>query len=403
MQLPPKNWWGLFIVVKDKSVILHKGRDKSIRNRHHWIFSGAVKTLPDFIDGEILSVLSAEGDFLGKAYFNRKASIIGRMVSFNSLDAIETIYSLIDQAMAMRLKFFDHNTNAYRVINGEGDCLPGVIVDRYDDVLVIQISTLGMDRMRSQLVDYLVRKINPSCVYEKSLLPSRKEEGLEAVQGILYGNLPQELIVKENGLSFLISVEEGQKTGFFLDQRETRLQVQKLHCKRVLNCFGFTGGFTIFAIAGGAEIVDTVDISAKAIECAKRNVALNNFHTAPHGFYSEDVFHFLKGRKELPYDLVILDPPAFAKKKKDVIQACRGYKEINRQAMARMPAGSLLLTCSCSYFVDEGLFQQVLFQAAKEAKRDVKIVGKNQLAKDHPINIFHPEGDYLKGFLLYLV
>lgn len=387
----------------DRHVIIKPGKEKPILNRHHWIFSGAVQHLPTFEDGEILPVKSANGVFLGHAYFNRNSSIIGRMISFDDTPPLDAIKKNLDNAIALRTSFFSNSeTNAYRLINGEGDSLPGLIIDRYHDIIVVQFSTLGMDRLRSWVVDYINQKLHPTTIYEKSQLPSRQEEGLAAQQGVLIGKEVDEVEIKENGLKFLVSLKEGQKTGFFLDHREMRQWVRLLsNHKKVLNCFSYTGGFSVYALAGGATEVDSVDISEKAIEGARHNVHINGFNAAEKGFYAMDVFQFLR-EKELNYDLVILDPPAFAKKRKDIVQACRGYKDINRLAMQKMPKKSMLLTSSCSYFVDETLFRQVIFQSAVEAKRTVRIIGTHRLAMDHPINVCHPEGDYLKSFLLYV-
>lgn len=385
-------------------VKLKPGKDKAIRNHHHWIFSGAVAELPTFIDGECLEVCSANGEKLGWAYFNRKTAISGRMVSFDSTPPKEAICRHLNQAIHLRGSLFDRQqTNAYRLVNGEGDLLPGLVIDCYNDVLVMQISTLGMQQQRAMIVDWLVKNLAPKSIYEKSLLPSRKEEGLQDEQGSLFGDIPAGSVeVAENGLRFLVSILHGQKTGFFLDHRDMRDQIRSLSKgKRVLNCFAYTGGFSIYAAAGGATLVDSVDISAAAMQMAERNMHINGFSSPANRFFAEDVFVFLR-EKPLDYEIVILDPPAFAKRQKDVVSACRGYKDINRLAMEKMPSGSILLTSSCSYHVNEELFQKVVFQAAVEAKRTVKIIGRHRIAPDHPINICHPESDYLKSLLLYI-
>jgi len=390
--------------MSEKKVILKAGKEKPIRNRHHWIFSGAVMEMPEFTDGDCLPVHSSHGDFLGWGYFNSKAKIIGRMVSFDATPPKEAIYRHLQMAYDLRRTLFDgSNTNAYRLVNGEGDLLPGLIVDRYADVCVVQVSTLGMQNLRQIIVDWLVKTLSPRSIYEKSLLPSRKEEGLPEHQGALYGDVPAHAVeISENGLRFSVSILHGQKTGFFLDHREMRQYVRSLSAgKRVLNCFAYTGGFSIYAAAGGATAVDSVDISAAAMETAEKNMALNGFASASHHFFADDVFQFLR-EHPMDYDLVILDPPAFAKRQKDVVAACRGYKDINRIAMEKMPKGSLLLTSSCSYHVDEALFQTVVFQASVEAGRTVKILSRHRMAPDHPINICHPESDYLKSLLLYV-
>jgi 23S rRNA (cytosine1962-C5)-methyltransferase len=389
--------------MKAKNVTLKPGKEKAIRHHHHWIFSGAVQSLPDFQDGEMLPVYSSDGKLLGSGYFNRHSGIIGRMICFDATPPLEALKHRLDEAIRFRKNLFDINqTNAYRLINAEGDGIPGLIVDVYDKVLVMQISTKGIETLTPWLVDYLEQHLKPHSIYEKSILPARREEGLKDSQGLLKGKPVSEMTVKENGLSFVVSLEKSQKTGFFLDHREMRQWVRHLvKDKRVLNAFAYTGGFSVYALAGGACLVDSVDISEEAMQLAKRNIDLNGFQVDNQGFFCLDVFQFLR-EKELSYEFVILDPPAFAKRQKDVVQACRGYKDINRLAMQKMPAQSLLLTCSCSHHVDENLFQKVLFQAAAEAKRQVRIIGRHRLAADHPINLFHPESEYLKSFLLYI-
>lgn len=385
------------------SVILKPGKDKPIRNHHHWIFSGAISRMPKFEDGDILAVETANNEFLGYAYFNSLTSISGRILSFDKTSAEETLIKNIDKAIEFRKKIFDHKiTNAYRLVNSEGDKIPGLVIDIYDDVVVLQIATLGIERLKTLIIDHLKKTLKPKTIYEKSNLPSRGEEGLQNQEGLLFGKDVDKVEVIENKIKFIVSIKSGQKTGFFLDQREMRNWVKELsEGKKVLNCFGYTGGFSLYAMKGGATQVDTVDISKEAIGLAEKNTSLNKIDEKKHGFIAEDVFQFLR-EEPLDYDLIILDPPAFTKRKTDIIQACRGYKDINRLAMKKIPSGSLLLTSSCSYHVDERLFQTVIFQAAQEAGRNVRIIGRHRLASDHPINIFHPEGEYLKSLLLFI-
>lgn len=390
--------------MKSNKVILKPGKDKAIRNRHHWIFSGAVASMPEFKDGNCLPVHSDDGSLLGWGYFNRKAKIVGRMLSFDETLPHVAVRKHLEAALAMRTILFQHSsTTAYRLVNGEGDLLPGLIVDKYHDVLVVQISTLGMEQLRSYIVELLIELVQPRCIFERSQLPSRKEEGLLDVQGVLFGDVPtKDVDVLENGLKFKVSILQGQKTGFFLDHREMRASIRTYSKnRRVLNCFAYTGGFSIYAAAGGASQVDSVDISKSAVLAAEENMALNGFSNKSHQYIAADVFQFLR-ENPIDYDIVILDPPAFAKRQKDIIPACRGYKDINRIAMQKMPKHSFLLTSSCSYHVDESLFQKVIFQAAVEANRNVKILGRHQMAADHPINICHPESDYLKSLFLYV-
>ena len=387
-----------------EGIQLKPSKEKAIINKHHWIFSGAIARTPVYNEGATLPVFSADGDMLGYGYFNSKTSISGRMLSFGTTPPEESIKKNIDEAIILRQSLFPSPeiTNAYRLINAEGDRLPGLIVDRYADVLVLQISTLGMEQWKGFIVDYLTQTLQPLAIYENSSSPSRKEEKLPKVQQLLYGSGPSEVTIRENGLSFIVSLTDGQKTGFFLDHREMRRSIQEI-CKgkRILNCFGYTGAFTAYACAGGALSTKTVDISKSALELARRNLELNSFSQEQNKLIEADAFDFLR-EQSLDYDLIILDPPAFAKKKQDIVNACRGYKEINRQAMQKMPAGSILLTCSCSYHVDPKTFQTVIFQAAVEAGREVRIIGRHHLAPDHPINLCHPEGDYLKSLLLWV-
>ena len=384
------------------TVTLKAGKDKAVRNRHHWIFSGAVGSLPDFEDGDILAVESAKGEFLGYGYFNRRCSIIGRMLSFDRTPAREAVKSNIERAATLRRSFFDERTNAFRLVNAEGDGLPGLIVDRYDDVLVLQITTLGMEKLKSFVLEVLERVAPSRAVYEKSSLPARREEGLTDFEGLLAGTMPPETRFLENGFPFVADIVRSQKTGFFLDQREMRRLVMSLSQEcRILNCFSYTGGFTVYGLRGGASRVVSVDTSEPALGLARKNVALNGYEVGEADFVRADVFDYLRTLEE-EFDLIILDPPAFAKKKTDVVQACRGYKDLNRVALSKVPAGGLLLTFSCSHFVDEPLFRTVIFQAAAEAGRRVRLLQRHHQAFDHPLNIFHPESEYLKGFLLYV-
>jgi 23S rRNA (cytosine1962-C5)-methyltransferase len=384
------------------AVILHKGKDKAVRHHHHWIFSGAVKSLPEFDNGAVLPVLSAEEDFLGYAYFNTQCSIMGRMISFDETPPHAALERSIDQAIRLRRAFFDETTNAFRLINGEGDRCPGLIVDQYHDVLVLQISTLGMEKLKPFVVEILKKRLAPRAVYEKSNLPSRREEGLPMYEGILFGQEPDVLDILEYGLRFKVDIVHSQKTGSYLDQREMRRLVCSLAPgRRVLDAFSYSGGFTVFALKGGARSVDSVDTSEKAIALARENCRINGCPSENANFFTADVFDFIRAR-DLAYDFVILDPPALAKKKGEVVRACRAYKDMHRIVFEKIPAQSLMLTFSCSYFVDERLFQQVLFQAAREASREVRIVQRHHQAYDHPVNIYHPESDYLKGFLLYV-
>ena len=384
-------------------VILKPGREKALRNRHPWIFSGAIDSAPSFENGEVLPVYSSHGEFLAKAYFHTENSLCGRVLTFVD-EPIETaIEKRMSEAIALREKMFDREeTNCFRLINAEGDGLPGLIVDIYDDLAVVQVNTQGMERLKPLISEKLKTKMKLRGIYEKSHSSARRYEGLPDSLGTLYGECPKEMLVKENGILFLVGVEEGQKTGFFLDQREMRQLICRLsQNKRVLNCFSYTGGFSLFALKGGAQFVTSIDSSEEACRYAKENTLLNHIPLDRHEVVQADVFEYLQNPKQ-PFDLVILDPPAFAKKRQDINDACRGYKEINRRVLERMPPSSYLLTCSCSHFIDEDLFQQLIFQAAIEAKREAVICSRHIQAADHPVSLFHPEGEYLKGLLLHI-
>lgn len=367
------------------------------QNRHLWIFSGAIESFPPlFQNGNIAPVYASNGSLLGHAYFHKDLNLSGRILSYGDKDPQKALLDHLEKAIALREASFDpHITNAYRLVNGEGDFLPGLIIDQYDKTLVLQSNTLGIDLLKKKIVEFLVSRCKCRTIYEKSTGASRREEGLEEKVGLLWGEEVDEGLIKENGNSFRVSWKEGQKTGFFLDQREMRKKVGELSKdKRVLNCFGYTGGFSVYAHQGGASLVDTLDISERALSYARANVGDKTGR-----FLAQDAFQFLR-EDPLQYDLIILDPPAFVKKKKDLPQAIKGYREINFQALSKMPKESILVTSSCSYYLDEELFQTILFQAGREAKREIQILSKQPMGIDHPISLFHKESHYLKGFVL---
>ncbi|HEX4839555.1 MAG TPA: class I SAM-dependent rRNA methyltransferase [Rhabdochlamydiaceae bacterium] len=377
-------------------VVLKPGKEKSLLNRHPWIFSGAIESRPKHAPGEIFPVYSSEGKLLGSGYFHPENSIAGRMINFTAENPLETIRQKLKAALDLRNVLVP--MEGRRLINAEGDGLPGLIIDQYADILVMQIHTAGMEKLKNFLVDELVKLLKPKAIYQKCTAVARRQEGLEDAKGLLYGTETPEVTIIEHGISYIVSIVEGQKTGFFLDQREMRKKILELsHTKRVLNCFAYTGGFSLAALKGGANLVHSVEISKEACKLAERN----NFDCSRHSIFQADAFDFLR-TKPLNYDIVILDPPAFAKKRSDVVMASKGYREINRAALQKMPPGSLLLTCSCSSYIDASLFQQLIFQASSDAGRSVRILGRHIQAPDHPVSIYHPEGAYLKSLLLYI-
>jgi 23S rRNA (cytosine1962-C5)-methyltransferase len=390
----------------EKKVTLKQGKERSIElNRHPWIFSGAIASFSDnILPGDLAFVYRFDGVFLAQAYFNLDNSLSGRILSFDKRPIQNIVLEKIQKAKALRNALLDQSkTNCFRLINAEEDGLPGLIVDIYDNVLVLQVNTAGMEKLKTQVVEALCKEMQPVSIYEKSISGARLQEGLMPQEGLLYGKEVSELIVKENGISFIISITDGQKTGFFLDQREMRKQVGELAKNRsLLNCFSYSGGFSLHALNGGASQVTSVDICPRATALCERNSELGGFSKEKHKVVQEDVFDFLKQDSLDSYDFIILDPPAFAKKRKDIEAATLGYRRINQAVMEKCRPGTLLLACSCSYYVDPSLFQQILFQAASGAKREVKILSKHIHALDHPVSLFHREGDYLKSFLLWV-
>jgi 23S rRNA (cytosine1962-C5)-methyltransferase len=385
-------------------LVLKPGKERPIQQRHHWIYSGAIRSLPN-TNELVLPVYSAQGEKLGLAAINRGRSIAAHMLAFGEETLEESLRRRIREAFVFRKRWFDpRQTNAFRVIHAEGDGIPGLVVDSYDGMLVMQISHAALEAVQPLIQSLLIEEMQPSGIYEKSTSFLRKKEGLEEVRMHRYGEQRSPLTIRENGLQFRVDLEQGQKTGWFLDQRESRELIRRLASgKRVLNLFSYTGGFSLAALAGGAEHVTSVEISEKCEHFLEEHLALNRLDRGRHRFICHDVFHFLQKEEALPYDLIILDPPAFAKNRTSVPAAFRAYKDLNRVVLERAPSSALVLTCSCSYQIDETLFQNILFRAAQEAKRSVQIISRHHQAIDHPIAITHPESAYLKSFLLNLI
>lgn len=384
-------------------LFLKAGKEKAVRAHHHWVFSGAIMKKDARVEsGGVVDVYSADHQFLGSGVYNEKTSIAVRMLTFQPMpvDGI-FFWDRIRRAWELRQALFPGpETTAYRLCFSEGDFLPGLIVDRYGDGLVIQILTLGLDRFRDTLLEVLAVMHKPAFIYERSEGPARREEGLEDSVGLRYGVLPETGIeVLECGVQFRVDVAGGQKTGFFLDQRDNRTLVRKLaEGGDVLNCFGYTGGFAVCAAMGGAGRTVTVESSGPALEMAQANFALNGIPPERHLFLKKDVFQYLREEEDL-FDLVVLDPPAFAKKQSALNAAYRGYKDINLHAIRRVSPGGRFLTCSCSHFLEPDMFQKILFGAAVDAGREVQILQRLSQPADHPVNVFHPESEYLKAFL----
>jgi 23S rRNA (cytosine1962-C5)-methyltransferase len=390
-----------------KSLHLKAGRDKSLKRRHPWIFSGAVERV-DGSPGTGESVLvKAAGQPVAIAAWSPKSQICARVWSFDAGTRIEK--SFFESALKSAVQFRGslpavHHCNALRLVHGESDGLPGLIVDRYADVLVAQFLSAGTEHWREVILDALVAETGCEAIYERSDADVRKLEGLEPRAGFVRGNREAKRCpIVEHGLHFRVDVAAGQKTGFFLDQRENRQRVRALAAGReVLDAFCYTGGFAVAALAGGAKHVTAVDSSAAALEVAKENLAANTLDASKISFEEADVFAYqrLLRDQNRSFDLVILDPPKFAPTAAQAKNAARAYKDINLMAFKLLRPGGLLATFSCSGGVPAELFQSIVAGAAADAGVDAKIIERFGAAADHPVALSFPEGEYLKGLLL---
>ncbi|MCF0175924.1 MAG: class I SAM-dependent rRNA methyltransferase [Bacteroidales bacterium] len=393
-------------------IFLRKGRDESLRRFHPWVFSGAIAQIvgsPE--EGDIVAVHSADGTFLACGHY-QIGSIAVRILSFDS-DVLSPDFwtIMLSRALEVRKACGLHGssqTTCYRLVHGEGDNLPGLIIDYYDGVCVMQAHSVGMFRAKKQIADALQKIYGDQlkAVYDKSSGTAPFKAGLDLVDGYMYkapGFNDDEQTVLENGHRFMVNWTEGQKTGFFLDQRENRALVGR-HAKgrTVLNLFCYTGGFSIYALAAGALHVDSVDSSKKAMEMVDRNVVLNGFDPSLHTSRCTDAIDFLKDAPADRYDLIIVDPPAFAKHRGALRNALRAYQRLNAAAISKVAPGGLVFTYSCSQVVDKEAFALAVFSAAASAGRSVRILDRLNQPCDHSVNIYHPEGEYLKGLLLYV-
>jgi len=383
-------------------VILKKGKERPILRGHPWVFSGAVAKIErDLSPGEVGEIYSAGGQFLGLGYFNPRSQILLRILTREREEVSPDFFEdRMTHAGALRERCFEGKTRACRLINGEGDFLPGLIVDRYGEILVLQCLTAGLERWKALLVDLLVRVFQPESIYERSDVPARKEEGLSDVTGLLYGmDVPDRVEIEEDGCRFQVDVKRGQKTGFYLDQRENRALLKGLSKgKKVLDCFSYTGAFSIHAGLGGAREILLIDSSGEALARAEEHFELNRLDSLPHRSIRGDAFGVMRSLGE-EFDMVILDPPPFAKKKSHLSKASRGYKDLNLQAFRLLKKEGLLLTFSCSHHIGPDLFQKIVFSAAVDAGRKVQIINRRGHPIDHPIQLSHPEGEYLKGLI----
>ena len=388
-----------------RTLHLKKDREAATRRRHPWLFSGSVSRASGEDADGLVEARAADGAFLGRGFASPSAPIVARFWTFEdrAVDA-PFVAARVADALALRGRILPAGTDGYRVIHAEGDFLPGLVVDRYGEVLVVQATTEGTERARPLWLPPLLAAFPGASLFQKNDLSSRQGEGLPLADELLAGPpVPSRVVFRERGLSFVAEVAGGQKTGFFLDQRENRALVRALAADRdVLNLFSYSGAFGVAALAGGARRVTHVDVSKAALDLAYENHERNAQPADRVAVAAADVFDDLRARVQAGerWDLVVTDPPAFAKRRGDVDRACRGYKDINRLALKLLRPGGLLLACSCSGPIDPVLFQKVLFSAALDAGVRARILERRGAGPDHPVSLDCPEGEYLKAFLL---
>ena len=388
-----------------KQIYLKRGKEESLRRFHPWVFSGAILKTDDGIEeGDFVRVVSNEGDFIAVGHY-QKGSIAVRVLSFRDTEIDANFWSArLASALNMRIAIGladNPNNNTYRLVHGEGDMVPGLIIDVYGKTAVMQAHSIGIHNCRKMIAEQLLKVMGRRLenVYYKSETTLPFMDNME--NGFIFGGSDDNIAI-ENGLKFYVDWLRGQKTGFFVDQRENRALLEHFAMgRKVLNMFCYTGGFSFYAMRGGAKLVHSVDSSAKAIELTNRNVGLNFSGDHRHQAFCEDAFKFLEQDGD-QYDLIILDPPAFAKHRGALHNALKGYTRLNNKAFQKIQPGGILFTFSCSQVVTKEHFRNAVFTAAAQAGRKVRILHQLHQPADHPINIYHPEGEYLKGFVLYV-
>lgn len=390
-----------------KSVFLKKGKEDSLLRFHPWIFSGAIQSADDGIhEGDIVKVFTVNGDFIAIGHY-QLGSIAVRVLTFedSTIDLSfwkSRLFSAFMMRKSIGIADNPHN-DTYRLVHGEGDNLPGLIIDCYGKTAVMQAHSVGFHVCRNEIAQALVEVLEGRIdnVYYKSETTLPFKADLRKENGFIYGGTDDN-VARENGLSFHVDWLKGQKTGFFVDQRENRQLLESYAKDRsVLNMFCYTGGFSVYAMRGGAKLVHSVDSSAKAVDLTNRNISLNFKDDVRHKAFCDDAFKFLD-RHEDKYDLIILDPPAFAKHRSALRNALKGYTRLNVKGLEKIKSGGILFTFSCSQVVTKDQFRQAVFTAAAQSKRKVRILHQLHQPSDHPINIYHPEGEYLKGLVLYV-
>lgn len=387
-----------------QTLTIKANRVGPISGRHPWVFSGALQEIPEGIEpGTPVRLADPRGRYLASGYFNSYSQIAVRIWGHDEREQVDRPFFLrrILWALELRRMCVGGDTNAYRVINGEGDLLPGLVVDRYDRWLSVQFHNRGIERWKDTIVKALIEALEPEGIYERSEATSRRREGAAPSTGLLWGKVPDIAQVRESGLNFHVDIAGGQKTGFFLDQRDKRLAIMKYaKGKKILNCFSYSGGFTMYALMGMAQHVTSVDTSARALELARKNILINGFDEVKAEFIDADVKKYITSVKHGEYDLIILDPPAFIKDRRKKAEGLRGYKAINEAAMRALPVGGLLLTCSCSAHLSPLDFRHMVSESGGSAGRTLQIMESFTHGTDHPVLVPYTEGEYLKCVLI---
>ncbi|ESP90347.1 class I SAM-dependent methyltransferase [Pseudoalteromonas luteoviolacea] len=389
------------------ALYLQPGREKSLKRKHPWIFSKAIKKIkgkPGL--GDIVKIYSHDGQYLATAAYSPSSQIRARIWSFDESEQIDQAFFKRRLARALAVRDYaisEGGLTGFRLSAAESDGLPGITIDKFDNYLVCQLLSAGAERHKGEIVAAL-RELFPDChVYERSDVDVRKKEGLEKITGVLHGDAPHApVLIEENGLKLEVDIIGGHKTGFYLDQRDSRAALERFSKgKSVLNCFCYTGTFSLYALRGGCDEVINVDVSQPALDTARRNVEHNNLDLSKVDFVKKDVFKLLREYRDegRQFDTIVMDPPKFAESKAQLTGACRGYKDINMLAMQLLKPGGTLLTFSCSGLMDQNLFQKVVADAALDAGKDLMIMERLNQAADHPIAGFYPEGFYLKGLI----
>ena len=388
-------------------IVLKKGKEKAALQRHPWVFSGAlekVKGKPE--DGDVVKLFAFDNEFLAYGYYNSNSRVAVRLLEWNEEQTIdkEWYQNRLHQAIASRQFILSDKTNTCRLVFSEADFLPGLIVDKYADFLSLQILSSGIEKVKNDIVEILKAELQPKGIFDKSDATARGHEGLAVENGLLWGENPPEFLeVKENGIAYNINIAEGQKSGFYCDQRDNRsILASYTKDKKVLDCFSYSGGFSLNGLANGARSITSVDSSALALETLKQNVGLNKFDSDKITAIQSDVNKQLRAFKETGelFDIVVLDPPKYAPSRSALDRAARAYKDLNRLGMLLLEKGGLLATFSCSGAVDIETFKQIIAWAALDAGKEVQIIKQFCQPEDHPVRISFPEGEYLKGLLL---